>query len=88
MGRKSITDLFAKLGMDCQIHGADFSRSFILSMAAVAVLTVAGVVTLIGSAILSCSQLTGSELLSFKSGRECKEKRTDEVDLKSKKKKK
>ena len=87
MGRKSITDLFVKLGMDCQMHGADFSRSFILSMAAVAVLTIAGVVTLIGSTILSCSQPTGAELLRFKSGGERKEKRSDEVDSKPKKKK-
>ena len=85
VGRKSITDLFAALGMDCQVHGADFSRSFILSMTAVAVLTIAGVVTLIGSAILSCSQLTAAQLLSSKPGRGRKEKQTDQVDSKSKK---
>ena len=75
-----MNDLFTRLGMNCEIHGADFSRSFILSMAAVAVLTIAGVVTLIGSAILNCSQIT-----CFKSGRGYKEQRTSDVDSKPKK---
>ena len=88
MGRKSITDLLAALGMNCDVHGADFSRSFILSMTAVAVLTIAGIVTLIGSAILSCSQLpvTAAQVLSSKSGRGCKGKQIEEVDSKSEKK--